>query len=52
MLKVCFKTITSAKNARITKERLQRSKDSKGRITKKKGNEGKMNKGLSKLANI
>ena len=42
MLKVCFKIVTSAKNARITKEGLQRSKD----------NKGKVNKDLLKLANI
>ena len=42
MLKVCFKIVTSAKNARITKEGLQRSK----------GNKGKMNKDLLKLPNI
>ena len=35
MLKVCFKTITSAKNARIAKEGLQRSKDNEGKMKKK-----------------
>ena len=40
MLKVCLKTIASAKNARITKEGLQRSKD----------NKEKMNEYLLKLA--
>ena len=40
MLKVCLKTIASAKNARITKEGLQRSKD----------NKENMNKDLLKLA--
>ena len=42
MLKVCFKTITKAKNTRITKEGLQRSKCSKA----------KMNEDLLKLANV
>ena len=35
ILKVCFQAVTSANNAEITKGGLQRSKDNKGRITKK-----------------
>ena len=57
MLKVSFKTITSVKNSRITKERLQRKDYKNARIAKeglqrRNDNEGKINDGLLKLANI